>query len=510
MYLPFFQPVHMKFTTASSFLFFVFKNPASRLYLWGIVTAAAVAWLFLKWTIPYATMTFDSYYYVRAAALNLPVNIWPIGYSRFIRLAGLVSHNPGFLLLLQYLLQVLVYSFFFFSLRFFFRLPTWTSVALGLFLFLNPLLIYTCNLVLPDSLFTTLSLLWLTQLLWIVFRPAWYMVVTHALLLLVVFTIRYNALYYPVVAIFAFLLCRQTLRFKATGIVLLCLLPALFIVYTSRQMKATTGVREFTLFSGWKLANNALYMYKHIAQQDNSPVPAAFRQQHQVIKNYFATHTDTVEVLIPDGTYGSYYMFNEESPLKKIMYHQYGPDNYLVSFKKMAAIAPLYKAYGYYLIKKYPLPFLQHFIWPNTQLYFAPLAEVYSFNASFYLDNEQLGPIANNWFNKQLPIVRISKKNDSETPLSRFPSISFFLHIFFIGCCLLFFTFKGYHQLNNLQTYGLLLILFFWLCDFLFSIFSSVVVLRYQLLVMITEFSLILYCVNCIFFPLKNSPDESR
>src|ERR1700733_1361986 len=171
---------------------FIWNVRCNRRYLIGAVGFSILLMGIFKALYPYAKLVLDSYFYIKAAAGNWDVNAWPIGYSKFLRVFGWFSHSPLLLVWWQYLFLAFSNALFFFTLLYFFRPGKMVSNVLFVFLFLNPLFLYLSNLIMADTLFTGLSLLWITQLIWIIYRPRPYMIVTHAVLLLVTFTVRYN------------------------------------------------------------------------------------------------------------------------------------------------------------------------------------------------------------------------------------------------------------------------------------------------------------------------------
>jgi hypothetical protein len=76
-----------------------------------------------------------------------------------------------------------------------------------------------------------LSLLWVTQLIWIICRPKSYMIYVQAVLLFLVFTVRYNSLYYPLIASGVLLMCRLQIQYKIVGILLQFILGRFCIIY---------------------------------------------------------------------------------------------------------------------------------------------------------------------------------------------------------------------------------------------------------------------------------------
>jgi len=305
-------------------LSYIWRHRINRLYLFSALGISLILLLLFKLIYPYPNLVMDSYYYIRAAAYNADVNAWPIGYSKFLQLVGLFTHSHMVLVCLQYLFLEMALLLFFFTLRFFFHLGGLVSNILFVFFFVNPLFLYTGNLIMADSLFNGLSILWITQLLWIIYRPRPYMIVTHAILLLITFTVRYNALYYPLVAAIAFALSRQKLRLKLAGIGLPVILVVSFILYTSHKMEEYCGVRQFSPFGGWKLANDALYMYAHVQGGKPDTMPTRFRSVDQIVRKYFELSHDPGDLMRPDVFHGSPFMFS--GPLMYYMIRLYGQD----------------------------------------------------------------------------------------------------------------------------------------------------------------------------------------
>jgi len=116
--------------------------------------------------------------------------------------------------------------------------------------FVNPLSLYLSNTINSDALFGALSILWVTQLLWIIHKPRVYQLFVQAILLFLCFTIRNNAYYYPLIAIIAFLLTKQNWKWKLAGMVLPFLFIIPFVIHTQNEAYKITGTRQFSLFTG--------------------------------------------------------------------------------------------------------------------------------------------------------------------------------------------------------------------------------------------------------------------
>jgi hypothetical protein len=468
-----------------------------------IIFAAVLSiglWLVFKYYYPYPNVIFDSYYYIQAAIFKSDVNAWPIGYSKFLRLIGLFSHSPGVLLTTQYFFLVLCFLFFFFTLRFFLGLGKWPSFVLFLFLLLNPIFFYTSNLILSDTVFTGLSILWFTQLIWIVCRPRPYMIITHALLIVVTFSTRYSALYYPLAACIFFILSPQKVFYKIAGIALQFIFVGGFMLYTIHITETNYGVKDFSPFGSWKIASNALYMYDHIKPDKSEPMPAKFQPLDKMVRKYFDSPHQKVELLEPDLTWGSFYMFiYPPSPLIEYMETKYGGSTLPLDYKHFAPMGPLYKDYGNYLIRKYPAAFARHVVWPNVQLYAVPHPEVFADSINpFYLRKDTLGSYVKTWFGLTNITIPVEKIRARTAILAPYPILNTLIHILFIASFLGFFVLDGYKRIGKPYSLAMLAIAGLWLGNFFFGIITAGGLLRYQLFITVVEFSLALFFIEFI------------
>jgi hypothetical protein len=164
------------------------------------------------------------------------------------------------LVTIQFTISQLCSLLFFISIRKIFKIDNLISNILYIFTLLNPLIIFANNHIMSDTLFMSLSLLWISQLLWIITTPKPYMLICQAFLLLLAFSIRYNAVYYPFLTLLAYLLSPFTMKYKLLGITVTFLFLSAFIQFTRINMEKIGGLRIYSSSAGWKQANNALYM----------------------------------------------------------------------------------------------------------------------------------------------------------------------------------------------------------------------------------------------------------
>ena len=484
-----------------SFLNFIWKDLINRIYLVTAIIVSILIWAVFKSYYIHPNIIFDSYYYIQGAVNNWDVGPWPIGYSKFLQLVGLFSHSALVLVTLQYFLLQLSLLLFFFTLRYFLGLGRWMSAVLFIFLFINPLFIYTCNHILSDALFTAISVLWLVQLFWIICRPRPYMIFTQAILLFLAYAIRYYALYYPVLACLAFLLSQWRWSYKLAGMGVQFFLIGGLILFTIHKNEQTVHVRQFSPFGSWKLASNALYMYSHIPPAQRKPVPAKFAELDNMVRSYFDAPHDTVEFLKEDPTWGSYYMFiYPPSPLIGYMLAKQGELASPLDYNKFAQEGLLYDAYAKFLFRSYPHAYLNHVVWPNTLLFIMPHKEVYVDSVNpFVLRKDPLGDNAVKWFGvKDIYIAQPLIRLRSEVA-SFYPMFNTVVHFGFVLSLIIFLALRKYRGIPAPYVYIILTVAAFWLCNFVFSIFSLASLLRYELLTVMIEFAFTLYFLELIY-----------
>jgi hypothetical protein len=473
----------------------------NKTYMWAAAAISILSLTGFKLIYPYPNMVLDSYYYVLAAISKADVNAWAIGYSWFIRFVGLFSHSPLFFVIVQYLLLQTALLVFFLTFTRFFALSKPAKRIFFVVLLANPIFLYTANFVMADTLFIALSVSWLSLLLWMVFRPRVWLLWVHALLILLVFSVRYNALYYPFVAAVALIVSGYTLRQKLLGIVLQLAFVGAFIGYTSYRVGQLSGQAQFSPFGNWKTANDALYMYGHVYQDAHEPVPAKFAALDQSVRQGFKIDKKVDDLLdYTSPFYGSIYMFYYSSGLVQYKNLLYGEDTQFVNFQKMARVGPLYGQYGAYLIRKYPLAFAQYFVVPNACRYVFPPLEAYGSLPPFFLRPDYLGQAAVSWFGVDSLTPSMGAIRLRGWLLSPYQTLAAFVHLLFLINLLGFGVMKGFRSLSRIEGLGLLVLVGFWVFDLGFSLTAAATVMRYELFPLVIECSIVIWLTKRIYF----------
>lgn len=484
---------------------FLLHNRWNKALLWIAAIIIVIQFIIFKYMYPYAGF-FDggSYIYLETAYLNLDINIYPVGYPKFLRLFSALTHSDVALVAFQYVLLQGSALYFFFSLYYMYKPGKTITILLFACFVCNPLFLYMANYVTSDALFTSLSLLWFTSILWIIYRPTSRLIGIHALLLLLVFSVRYSALYYPLITVLAFLLSRQTLKKKIAGIAISILLIAGFMYHTSNQYKELTGTRQFSPFSGWQLANNALYAYRYVQDKKPDRIPARFKQLDAMVSIYFDTTRNVLLNPQEKDLANTWYMWNPNSPLQLYMQKNFRRDTTtMANLKPWATVAPLYADYGTYLIKQFPLEFVRFYLLPNAQNYSLPPVE---FLGVYNMGKDNIGGIAKVWFDYKRSKVKTIFKDLNVNVLNFYPEFSAITNVLFmLGA--LGFLFLGGIKRYSAMAVALLLVSSLLLVNMGFSIFAAPIVLRLQVfpLLIALAFSLLLmeYILKSAFIEEK-------
>lgn len=472
---------HTPKLTFGQWIWYVREN---RLYLLLSAGLMLIQFIVFKSLFPDPNFLPESYAYLEMAAANKDISIWPVGYAKFLRLGSLFTHSATALVFFQYLVLQLFILYFIFTLIYFLRPGKIVTCLLFFIGVIDPLLLHVSNLISGDALFTALSIGWATQLLWIMKGARLPLLIIHALLLLLVFTLSYNALYYPVISMVIIAFSRSYMLFKLAGNLLIFVLIGGYIIHTVKTYQRETGTQQFSALGGWQMASNALYMYARIIPEPIAKMPPRLRPLHAVA----IRHMDSLRQLRerPDSVLGTYYLWNEQSPLKQYM----GIDSTANYFTKWAAMAPLYGSYGAYAMRKHSGLFIKYYLLPNLINYYVPEAE---YLGVYNMGKDSVEQTAKEWFRYKTPLVSSHTQFHKIKITVPYMLIMALANLGFLTGCIIFFVINGFKSSGYLP--GILLGAFIlWLANGVFSIMAGPIVLRHQVFSMIISaaFSLII------------------
>ena len=489
------------FNGEPSFSHFVFKLRENRAFLMLAIALIVIQFVVFKFFYPFANYMPDSYSYIEAAWSNSAINTWPIGYSKFLRIFSTFFQSDLPVLFFQYIFLQLSVLYFIYTLIYFLRPTKLVRGVLIFFFLINPLFLFISNYISADAIFTAISLIWIVQIIWLLFKPSPVIVWLHGIVLFLAFATRYNALYYPVIGILILSLIRISWKTKLQGIAIILVLIGGSVWHSANKYKELTDKRQISSFGGWQLAANALFAYSHVKNDMESP-PAKFATLHRVVK----LHLDSLSHVKnrPDSALGIYYLWG--GPLISYLSIKYSKDTITPYFKKWSSLAPLYGEYGEYLIKRYPVAYARYFLWPNVLNYSVPPFE---FLSMYNMKVDSVGQLAKDWFGYKS--LRVKSYSKDIKVVSIYPAMVAIINILFLGGLIGFVVVKGFRIATRNFVKVLVLIFVVWLANFCFSIMASPIVLRYQLFPMVLIFSVGVLLVEFISkvdnLPAGRQPD---
>lgn len=467
------------------------QDKENKKLIWFSIAIMIISYGWLKYAYPYPNfMPPDSYSYIDAALNNDFINHWPIGYSKFLRLVSVFSRSHLLLVVLQYLFLMVSVLYLLFTIRYLFAPGKWLFRGLLAISIINPLLPHIANFVSSDCLFAAISLVWFTQLLWLIAQPGLRLLLFHALILLLAFMVRFSAIWYPFISIAIILLTGLiSKKIKGLGIGAIVTVLLIFIGSTQYEYHKKTGTTQYSAFGGWQMAANALYAYAHARPVDPGTVPERFHNL-QIAVNH---HMDSIRKSgnWPYEQIGIYYLWDQKSPLVTYEKNEWKGAHKIPFFTKWASMGPLYGDYGRWLIKEYPGLFLKYFAWPNLVRYYKPPT---NFMGVYNLHNRTVDSSVVTWFNWKNNKLPCRLADTNIYIMDHTQTLLAITNPLFIASVLLFIFFSGLKQCSKTSKRLLTCMLLVWLGNCVFSVVSAPTELRYQI------FPIVITLPFCVLF----------
>lgn len=448
----------------------------------GIITE----WCIFKYFYPYPDFFGDSYAYLFAASQDLNIQIWPIGYSKFLNLIPILSHSSLGLVTTQYLLVEFSALFFFKTVLKIYVPGKGTKLFLTVILFFNPLILFLSNYVSSEPIFFALSLFWITLLLIIINKkPTTLNLVIQAAVILFAYTFRYNAMYYPFVSLVAIAYAQLPLWKKISASLLAPLLILTFIWFSSIAGKKLTGKPIASVLSGWQIANNALYIRNQVGVK-MTDFPNQNCQYLDEIAIHFYSKVGPGFKGYLNNYAGNYFIQSWSAPLKTYLVLVYGNS----SIHSWADASTTFYQYGESIIKNHPLAFFHYYVIPNAKFYFLPpLEKLEEYNMGL----DTVSPIAIQWFKYSSQKIKYFSNSIQSIILSSYPYVFLVLNI--LLPVFLIIILRNRAKVETSFLFGFVLIATFWLSNMFFSIVANTSVLRYQFfpLILLLAFSALFF-----------------
>jgi hypothetical protein len=244
----------------------------------------------------------------------------------------------------------------------------------------------------------------------------------------------------------------------------------MFVQDQKNTVFVETRANVFSGFSGWQIANNALYSYKHIKVPTNDLPTTETKTIDSVVKYLVDSVTTTTEV-------GDAFLWDQKSPLKRYAYFRsiVEKERYFVAWYRVAEDM---NEYGWYIIKNNPLPFARYFLYPNFKRFFYPdPAPLDNYNSAHAALPREIGK----WFNWKNPELSCRFPALQKRIISVYPALCVVLNIFNV-IAILFFLVKAIPVRKKLP-HAVWVLFFTWAAYYFgfmgFSVFASAIYLRF-------------------------------
>lgn len=466
-----------------------------------------VQFLIFKYFYPYPNFIHDdSVEYINIAAYNQDINTYMVGYSRFLRLFSSFTSSDTILVFSQYIMLELSAFFVLTTLNYFYQPRQLTKAILYIFILTNPLFLHLANLISSDNFFLTLSFIWFASLIWIIHRPSITVLIVHTVVLFIAFTVRYNALLYPIISFIAFLLSPLNIRKKILFYSASVILCGSFILYTCTKYYKLSGKFEYSPFSGWQMANNALYAYRYVDSAERLQVPKKFWWLDRMVRNYFDTTRNVAKYPQEAVMAGTFYMWRNNSPLYKYRNFTFRKDTSASDLKMWAAMAPFYREYGSYLIRQYPRHFVRYFLWPNANKYYAPPVEFLSLYNS---GKDSIAEIIQFWFQYKTRKVYNRFGGHNVQVLDFYPIFSGVINMIILATIFCYVYLKGWRYNRNFGK-AVLIGGTLWVLNAGFTIFASSAALRFQSFPIIITTIYVAFLIDWMFLVMTKTNIELK
>ena len=205
-------------------------------------------------------------------------------------------------------------------------------------------------------------------------------------------------------------------------------------------------------------------------------MPQEYAVLDKMIQEYFDSTRDTKRFPTEALMASTFYMWSYNMPLMQYRDKIFKKDTSAGDLKKWASMGPIYKSYGFHIIKKYPSSFVKYFLWPNANKYYAPPVE---FLQSYNSGKDSIPTVASSWFGYKDGGLKTRTKSKTVRILDFYPILSGVINLVML-CSLLFYVILKGWQYNTVFNKGISLAAMVWLLNAGFTIFASSAALRFQ------------------------------
>lgn len=367
----------LPFPTMRSYLNYLSSNKRDTYIFIGFYLVVGIL---IRYCYPYLEFTPDSGGYINWIYPDFKYGgPRPLGYSYFLYWLKQISLGVGIIFWVQYIIHAITMYWFYTTLLYLFNVRHRNLKYLFLaatLLFIPG--IYVANMVLSDSIFTSMTILLVTSCLWLLYSANKLMLLPVLVLLLCLVATRYIGFVFPFIVVPVLFIA---FRNKIIPVVATVIMFFLFVGYVQKVKDGTyedQGVSVFSAFSGWQHANNALHVVPHIDLSEpivkESSQDYYLQQLDTAIRSSYPINSH----LYPDAGAVSYnFIWLDSLPLRWMFLVKRAHNKEIPYYKDWNIVGEKYKKYGNLLIKKYFFKYLRYYIANNAIRACFPPLEVF-------------------------------------------------------------------------------------------------------------------------------------
>jgi tetratricopeptide (TPR) repeat protein len=449
----------------------------------------------LAYLYPYPDGLWDATHYVEAA-LNNKVDIyWPFGYSRFLIFLHAFSSSISFVVIVQFVLNALSSLFFIFTIKYFFRSNNKYLDYIYYFLSIFSVsVLYLTDSLMSDSLFTSLTVIWITLAIWFTYQnlisnniTSIILLALHIIVLIFLISVRWVGLFYPV---FTILLIFNLKFYNLKSKIALSLIPILMVfIYYSQQKKEIqerTGIEIFAPSSGCQMANNALTILPYIILETSKIQDKEVRE--------FAEFAVQYDLLLEPFDRPFAFIWLPQWPLVRFARLKIRQNPNISFDKTWTYLAKnVYGKFGTYIMTHYPISYLRYYIIPNIIATLYPPPEQFA-NVWSLIVSERL---LKNWFHLDKSVHSNSKIIQK---ISRYlPAYRLIIWVLMFSVIFYSFIKSGKIMLKIFQVKTFWFILLFILTYSVFIVYAAPCYLRYLIPIHLLQITIIYVLLNSLF-----------
>jgi len=226
-------------------------------------------------------------------------------------------------------------------------------------------------------------------------------------------------------------------------------------------------------------------MYKYIDVDSNLLPTSQTRELDRSVKQFYKRVVPEFHDALSDYV-GNFFIRQPEAPLKQFLISHYKTDNEYEDVAAWGKASAVFSDYGYYLIARNPGTFFREYMLLNAKNYFLPPLEKLDL---YNLGMDSVFPIAQYWFHFKSPKIHCISNGLQGTLLFAFPPLFLLINSYILWSLATYWIHKKNKNTDAALTRAIALVGTFWIANFCFCVFATILVFRYQVFPMLLYFS---------------------